>query len=774
MKEKVLKTNSYGKGHEFEKNVLKILSHTGPYKITHHDGGSDRGRDIIVNHLIDDVVYDVIVQCKYYTYSVKKDDISSSLDWAKVHRPALLYIWAYPYLTSSTKDYLEMFSKEYNIEIDYEEQTNIEIYLDEIKKNNSPILDNLKQRILSKIKKPIKQKEKEFTEEDCYLVDREETRKILIDNTYYAFFLQGISCCGKTQLLKNIAYYYYNMERDIFWYSFHESDSEIQLKSFWTNFSLFFEVKYNNYILQNYFKSHGYHITSILLNTSLALLQDYKPIIMIDDVHKYASDNWELRDFFQNIIEEEITTIFFFFFFFIFELTPLIQKKLKSIILDGLESQYLNQIIRHNTGKENPDIAQKIVTNYNGLPGFAAIVNEKTSVDDFETDKSFLYSIINYLENKEQEILFVFVHATIPLPEKLFCDIDYYEELNLLKRRKLIIQQNRNYIINDKYRTLLESYPLSEKMTKRIINILFNYKNVNAHVLLDIAMMYCRLDQYENAMLVLNDNFKFLLHNQSAKELLKYIQFIEVKLSLDFDKKQVMLNKAILLENCEEYELCQFYIDILKNSVNKQYENWQELFYIEIRCQYFLNKYNDLLINIETNYAELKRFTKYNFIQTFLLIGRVYYIRGFFNEAAFFYLIAYYEALKINDKILIVKAVHRIAMVEMKKELITESCNTFLFLSNLNELVTVKRKSYIFYRIAECQYKLQNYDEAAQNNLISLQLKQSIDHKRGMIFCHRLSAKIALKSGDYMAANCEIQIALDISKKMDLHKEEIA
>ena len=98
------------------------------------------------------------------------------------------------FLTSSTKDYLEMFSKEYNIEIDYEEQTNIEIYLDEIKKNNSPILDNLKQRILSKIKKPIKQKEKEFTEEDCYLVDREETRKILIDNTYYAFFLQGISC----------------------------------------------------------------------------------------------------------------------------------------------------------------------------------------------------------------------------------------------------------------------------------------------------------------------------------------------------------------------------------------------------------------------------------------------------------------------------------------------------------------------------------------------------------------------------------------------------
>lgn len=769
-----MKNNSYGKGHEFEKNVLKILSYTGPYKITHHNGGSDRGRDIIVNYLIDGVIYDVIVQCKYYTYSVKKDDISSSLDWAKVHRPALLYIWVYPYLTSSTKDYLEMFSKEYSIEIDYEEQTNIEIYLEEIKKENSPIINNLKQRIFSKIEKTIKKGEIEFNEEECYLVDREEIKKILISNTYCAFFVQGISCCGKTQLLKNIAFYYYNLGRDIFWFTFHESDSEIQIKSFWINFSLFFEVKYNDYTLQNYFKTHGYHITSILSKVSLAMLQDYNPIVIIDDIHKHASDNWELRDFFYNIIEKEITIIFFAGWFNIFELTPLIQKKLKNIVLDGLACQYLNQIIRHNTGKENLDIAQKIVTHYNGLPGFAAIVNEKTSVEDFQSDKSFLYSIINYLEYREQEILFVFVHTTIPLFEKLFFDMGYYEELKSLKRKKLIINQNKYYVINDKYRMLLETYPLSEKMAKTIINILFMYKSINAHVLLDISMIYDKIGQYESAIFVLNDNFKFLLHNQPARELLKYFQHIEVTLPLSFDKKQVMLNKAILLENCEEYELCQFYIDILKNSINRQDESWQELFYLEIRCLYFLNKYDDLLIKLQSNNDKLKQFTKEHFIQIFLLIGRVYYIRGFFDEAVFFYLIAYYEALKGNHRVLIVKAIHRIAMVEMKKNLISESYNTFAFLAKLDELVTIKRKSYIFYRLAECQYKLQHYDEATHNNMLSLQLKQSIGHKRGMIFCHRLSAKIALRSCDYMTANCEIQIALDISQKMNLHKEEIA
>lgn len=769
-----MKQYSYEKGHNFEKDVLRILSYTEPYKITHHDGGSDRGRDIIVNYLIDGVIYDVIVQCKYYTHSVKMEDISSSLDWAKVHRPALFYIWAYPYLTSATKDYLEMFSKEYGIEIDYEEQINIEIYLKEIKKTSSRVLDNLKERIFYKITNSSKIKQIKFTAEESYLVDREETRRELIDNSYCSFFLQGISCCGKTQLLKNVAYYYYNLGKHIFWFCFHESDGEIQIKSFWTSLSVFFSTDYNDYKMQEYFKTYGYHSTSILLDISQGMLQKYMPIIIIDDVHKCASDNWELRDFFYKIIEMEITTIFFAGWFNIFELTPVIQKRLKNIVLDGLEWRYLNEIIKHNTGKENPDIAQKIVKQYNGLPGFAAIVDKKTVVEDFESDKSFLYSLIKYLEYKEQAVLFVFVHTTISLPEKLFYDLGYYKEFNSLKSRKLIIKHGKDYVIHDKYRSILEFYPLSENMTVLIINILSKYCNENAHVLLDIVFIYYKLEQYEKAVFFLNSNFKFLLHNQPAKEVLKYYQFIETKLPLSTEKSQIMMNKAILLENCEEYELCQFYIDILKNNVNEQDENWQELFYLEIRCFYFLNKYDDLLETVKAYTDKLKQFTKFIFIQIFLLIGRVYYIRGFFNESTFFYLIAYHEALKINDKILITKAIHRIAMVEMKKGLFTECYKTFQILANLNEVVTVKRKSYIYYRMAECEYKLEHYDEAIKYNEISFQLKQSINHKRGLIYCHRLSAKIALKLENYTQANCEIQIALDISRKMDLHKEEIS
>lgn len=769
-----MKNNSYKKGHDFEKDVLRILSHTGPYKITHHDGGSDRGRDIIVSYLIDGIIYDVIVQCKYYMRSVKIEDISSSLDWAKVHRPALFYIWVYPYLTSATKDYLDMFSKEYGIEIDYEERNNIEIYLDEIKKTTSTILERLKERIFSKITNSAKMKLPKYTDEECYLVDREETRKELIDNVYYSFFLQGISCCGKTQILKNVAYYYNNLGKHIFWFCFHESSSEIQQKSFWTNLSMFFETEYNDYTLQKYFKTYGYHITSILLDKSQDILKKYMPIIVIDDIHKCASDNLELKDFFYTIIDKEIITIFFAGWFNVFELTPIIQKKLKNIAIDGLESKYINEIIKHNTGKDNPDIAKKIVKDYNGLPGFAVIVDNNTVLEDFESDKSFLYSIIKYLGSKEQEILFVFVHATTPLPEKPFYDLGYYKEFSLLKSRKLIIKQNRNYIIHDKYRSILESYPLDTQMANSIINIFLKCSCIDAHFLLDIIMLYYKLEQYENAINFLNTHFKILLHTQSAKELLKYYQWIEEKLPLHIEKGQIMMNKAILLENCEEYELCKFYINILKNSIKEQDEEWEELFYLELRCFYFLNEYDELLVKVNLYSDKLLTLSKIILIQTFLLVGRVYYIRGFFNEAIFFYLIAFFEALKNNDKILITKSIHRIAMVEMKKGLITECYDTFRILVNLDEVVTIKRKSYIYYRMAECEYKLEHYKEAIENNETSFQLKQSIDHARGMIFCHRLSAKIALKSKDYMKANCEIQVALDISRKMGFHKEEIS
>ena len=210
------------KGTEFESNVCQILYTTNPYSISHYDGGPDRGRDILLQYKIGTMIYDVIVECKCYAQSVNKENIMSSLDWAKIHRPALLYLWIKPYLTPSTKDYINLFCKEYGISVLFEEELNIEKYNEELEKEKSDILVNLKERIIDSLKNSNHtnlvelEYDNQIVYTDHYLADREWERNILMGNDYLAYYIQGVSACGKTQLLKNIAYVYNQNGENIF------------------------------------------------------------------------------------------------------------------------------------------------------------------------------------------------------------------------------------------------------------------------------------------------------------------------------------------------------------------------------------------------------------------------------------------------------------------------------------------------------------------------------------------------------------------------------
>lgn len=765
--------NSFDQGHEFEKEVFKILYTTNPYKITHHDGGSDRGRDILINYMIDNTLYEVIVQCKCYSRSIKIEDISSSLDWAKIHRPALFYLWVKPYLTSSTKDYLEKFSNEYNITIDYEEIGNIECYRNELSKDYSEILQNLKKRIINNIKKSSLLKTR-FFDDECFLVDRVVAREELKDNTFQAFLVQGVSGCGKTQLLKNIALYYLNQKKHIFWFTFHTSTSNVQLKTFWSSLSTFFCLEYNDFRLNSYFKQYGYYSTTILNEIAINILKEHLIFIIIDDIHKCSFDNSELIDFFELVIEKNLATIFFAGWFNIFDAKPLIQTKLKKISLNGLEWEYLDDIIKHNTGKSKPLIAQKIVNEYNGLPSFAAIVNSNTKEDDFVSDKSFLFSLINYLTENETKVLFTFIYSSQPLSKELFYITGYKKAFDSLYHKNLIQRQEQKYIVHDKYNDLLKEYPLNCSLANDICKILQEDCKDNTHTLFDIAMINYHLKEYVKAMSIINNNFNILLHAETAYEILDYYQIIEKELPTSVNTREILLNKAILLERCEKYELSLFYIELLKNHMIEKNEEWEQVFYIEIRCYYFKNKYDKITALVSKHTERLKQSSNSILTQIFLLVGRVYYIRGQTKEALFFYLLSYDYALKSQEKILILKIIHRIAMIELKKGYILEAQETFRNLLLQDRLLTAKRKSYIYYRLAECEYKLGDYENASKNNLLSLNLKQSIRNKRGLIFCHRLSAKIAIKTNDYSTAEYEINLALKLSQELNLHKEEMS
>jgi len=768
-------TNNYDIGHNFESDVFNIINRTAPYSITHYEGGADRGRDIVVNYLIEGITYEVIIQCKCYTKAVSVTDIASTLDWAKVHRPALVYFWVEPYLSASAKDYIDNFSKEYKISVAYEERESIAQYKHELNEKNSELFEHLKFKITANIKSsmPLTMNPVTFSEDDCFLVDREDIRSVLLNSQYHVFYLQGISCCGKTQILKNIALYHSNQGEKIFWLTLIESNEEIQLKTFWSALASFFAIEYNNYQLNAYFQTYGNHLTSLLWTLVKDLISKYAPIIFLDDIHKCHTNNHELRELLISIIAETETQIYFSGWFNIFPTTPITQYKIKTILVDGMPWEQLDAIIVHNTGNSNPLIAQKIYNDYNGLPGFAAIVGEQTDLAHFESDRTFLYSVIEYLTKEEIDLLFAFINASIPLSEQIIHRLGYYSSLCSLISRKLILKQGNNYIVHEKYRSILSSYPMSDELIEHVIGILLSCSSENNRLVLDIAKIYCDTCRPKSALNILEKNFHELLHRQSPSDILKAYQLIEQKGRYELNLHPVMVKKAILSERCELYDNCQLYIEILRYSAISDIEEEGELLYLELRCLYFKNEYDKLLTLVHLNIEKIFAFPDEIIQQILLITGRIYFIRGLPKEAAYFYLFAYSRALGAHNVKMIAKIVHRVAMVELSLGYVSQSLKTFQLLLSMDELITTKRKSYIYYRLAECHYKMGAYDNAQKYNDLSYQLKKSIGHTRGLIFSHYLNSKIALKTGNYPSAQLEIKIATQYSQKLGLHKERI-
>lgn len=194
---------------DFERTVCSIIYKINPYKISRYDGGADRGRDIVAEFKITEQTHSVIIECKYYKSGVNKNVIAPALDWAKVHRPSILYFWIIPYLTPDTKDYIEQFEHLYGIRVLYEEQINIEQYLAHMNDDRDKIWEVLKEKVIDACMSSgslssafASNIELASTEEVPYLIDREIERKTLTNPSKCAFYIQGISACGKTQLMK--------------------------------------------------------------------------------------------------------------------------------------------------------------------------------------------------------------------------------------------------------------------------------------------------------------------------------------------------------------------------------------------------------------------------------------------------------------------------------------------------------------------------------------------------------------------------------------------
>lgn len=769
------------KGTEFESNVCQILYTTNPYSISHYNGGPDRGRDILLQYKVDKVIYDVIVECKCYTQSVNKENIMSCLDWAKVHRPALLYLWIKPYLTPPTKDYINLFCKEYGISVLFEEELNIEKYNEELRKEKSEILYNLKKRIIDSLKnsKHTSLLELEYDNQivntDHYLADREWERTILMGNEYLAYYIQGVSACGKTQLVKNVAYIYKQNGENIFWHTIYDEESERQTSSFFFSLSHFFEVYYYDYTLKTYLESHGYYLSNELIAILNSVLNQFHPIIIIDNIHKCSSENTILKNIFEAIISARKSRIYFIGWFNIFPKTIIIKKNLKILVLDGLQENDLDSIIIHHIGKSRKDIATLIKVQYNGLPGYAILVDNQTNQNNLESNDTFLHGFIDRLKPDEKKVLFILTYVTLPIEKKYFSKLNLLESLSQLVEKRLVENRGNSYNVHDKYKPFFKNYTLNFSDFQKIMDALMLISETEIEIVLDIINIYSEHKLIKKAYSFLEKSFSRLLHHQLIKKTLKLIQDIE---EISTDNKyliELCKMKIILLERLSQYNLCIQYLTMIEKDIEFCSSKWENVYYVQLRCYYFKNLYDELLSSVTNNRKYIFGQMKENLrIQILLLIGRIFYIRGDLETSLMIYLLSYQFAVSDNNTSLAVKAIHRIAMIECCKGLYSESKNTFMKLTKLEEQITPKRKSYAYYRIAKCCFALDELDESIDYLQKSLSIKESYNDKRGIMFSYKMLAKVFFKKQEFVDALFYISQAQNIAKELGLTKEVVA
>ena len=774
--------NSIKDWHAFESEVCSIIYKTNPISLSHYDGGPDRGRDILVELKEDNICYNIIVECKYYTGGVGKGVIMPALDWAKVYRPDLLYFWIVPYLTPDTKDFIELFKNTYHINVLFEEEVNIVQYLKYLTDDNNIIWKNLREKVVractreylpSTLFAPGAMPSGEADEP--YLIDREDERKTLLNTSGHAFFIQGVSASGKTQLMKYIHHIYAEKGCPVFWYTLRSEDAGAQCSSFFHMLSHYFLSIHHDAGLISYFQEYGYCLSQDLEKMITTMLNKHHPIMFLDDAHNCQHDNVTLRTLFEKIIEYGACRIYFAGWFNIFKGTLKIEQNLSITVIDGLGVEYLNQIIQHYSGHYNTEVAGVISERFNGLPGYAVLVDQNTTASDLASDHQFLHTFLKHLNAKEQALLFMLIFSTLDIPADYLSRNGHATELESLRDKRLVLVRDGCYTVHDKYRPYFSQYPVENTVFCQAVSLMMGYAGLRPELYFDIISAYLERNDCSQAWELLSANFKILLHCQQNLRLLNLLQKIEQKNIRKISYSDIILDKIILLERCGEYQLCWNYITLLEDQALFSRADRQMLLYLSLRALYFTNRYDDLLdvygrasnLVEELESQELRA-------QILLIIGRVYYIRGLLNGAFACYMLSYQYAFAAGEKPLEAKAIHRLAMIECCQGLTAESKKTFDALAALQEFITPKRRSYIFYRIAKCDLLEGRYAEAKENNKKSIKIKSSYADERGLMFSAKLDARINLAMKNYIDADCSISRACNMAVRTGLRKEWLA
>lgn len=768
--------NTLSKGNEFETLVYEILYHTMPFTIEFYYGGNDRGRDIKLQYNVHGQNKQVIVECKNYKGSVTQQDISSSINWAVANRPDLYYIWVSSHLTPSTKDYIEKISTQYNIGILYEEKEGISKYKKALSSGDETVFAMLRARIEFTIHKNSEifnnlEYDSRILMSNHYLLDRKEERKALKNNAILNYYITGVSGVGKTQVAKVVAKYYYDKKHKIFWHRIiSENENEYQVKCFLEAVSTFFKANYNDSYLSDYINSHGNYITNQLVNIFNSLINMYKPIFFIDDIHKCRLDNINYLELIYQLVQNDNCRCYFLGWFNILEVSKLkLLSKINYVEIKPLDDNYIKQIAKRANNKLSDKILDQIVVRSHGFPGLAEIMpkaEELIYVDNLEqTFEKFL----DYLTDAEKELLIALVISRIALPKNMLYD-KYFDACKQLERRKIVKNEGNTLTLHDRFKDLIKkSYSLKNNNSFLLLE---KCSAQEAVLLIDLLYIYLTYNMQEEILNTLNKHFDYLINNGFDVMLSTFLHKLEENEPLK--KIDIIIKKMVLVERRADYTLLGMYLDITENMVDKNSQFFYLREYLKYRYLYFKCMFKQMLEDFWLNIPVIQTYPKELYLQILFIIGRTFYIQGDLHTSTEIYYYIFNEAYSHSLSALCIKSLHRICIIEEKLGLFAAAEESLNQLLNTKYFISSKRQAFAYFRIAKCYLGLGKIELAHQKNDKSIEIKESLNAQRGLIFSYKLRAQIYYANNELQNAFIWAEKAYSLAHEQNLEKELIA
>ncbi len=766
--------NTTQKGNEFENLVFSILERTHPKSIEFYRGGSDRGKDIVAIYEYNGVSKTVIVECKNHKSSIKQKNICESLNWAVSTKPDLFYIWTNTYLTPATKDYILSISKQYKLNVAWEEETSLERYITCLNHTDTEqLFFELKNHIYTLLNIVEHSYELEYTSRilpsNHNLVNRKIEKKLLLESDTHCFYLVGPSCVGKTQLAKNIAHHYYSKGYFVFWHRILMQDGECQIKNFLESLGTFFACVLKRNELNEYLNSHGNYLTASLINIIKTMLSNYDCVFFIDDIHKCNSNQY--IELLIQLLEIERSKMHLLGWFNIFNIHDLkVNNKIVFVDVEPLSPQHIREIALSYNEALNEEEMEEIVKRSDGLPGLAEILPTNFECVNCEGLSSYFDSLISLMENKEKALLYSLAFSRVPLPIKLLERNSYRSALEKLTQKRLTKLEGEVIVLHDMYKKYIVD--LLHLIPEEAFDIIELCASENSLLYIDLMNLCCKTNRSNEYDALLKEKFDFLLSRGYDVMLLESLQERE-KLNKR-NSLSILIKKMILLERKSEYDLLSNYINITKDIIDKSNEDYHMWNYLNLRLRYFQCDFTNLLKDFYDNIFEYQHYPIDLYLQILFIIGRTYYVVGEMKIAVEIYYYIFNLAIRNNLSNLSAKAIHRICIIEEKAGLFKNAMQTLTQLMDTRYFVSIKRRAFAYYRLSKCALGNEDYDVAIAYNDKSIEIKKSLNTQRGLTFSMKLHSQIYYKMHDIPQTVYWGEEAYKKAQQLNLKKEEVA